>query len=85
MRSTRTALRLAVEPRIVRRSVITALVVGTLLAFVNHGPQLLGLILTPEKLWPILIGYGIPYVISTISSVAATCPVVAVPAGRAVR
>ena len=79
MRSTRTALQLAGEPRVIRRALVTSVVVGTILAIVNHGGELLGLALPVEKLWPIALTYVVPYGVSTISSIGAIQSVGEIP------
>ena len=46
-----------------------ALVVGTILALINHGPALLALELTRQQILQIALTYLVPYCVSTYSSV----------------
>ena len=61
---------LAADPRIVRRAFLTALVVGTILTVVNHGPEILAKGVTIELLWPVLVTFATPYLVATASCVA---------------
>lgn len=64
-------LRLALRPDILRRSLLTALVVGTLLALINHGDRLLAGELDRGALTKILLSYGVPFAVSSWSAVQA--------------
>ena len=46
-----------------------ALVVGTVLALINHGPALLALELSRQQILQIALTYLVPYCVSTYSSV----------------
>jgi hypothetical protein len=46
-----------------------ALVVGTILALINHGPALLALELSRQQILQIALTYLVPYCVSTYSSV----------------
>jgi hypothetical protein len=45
-----------------------ALIVGTILALINHGPKILNGTLSQENVYQILITYLVPYCVSTYSS-----------------
>ncbi len=62
-------LALALRPDIVRRSTRVALVVGTLLAIINHGGRLLDLDVDTEVVVKIGLTYLVPYCVSTWASV----------------
>lgn len=51
------------------RSIKTALVVGTLLAFINHGQQLLSGNFSPSWIIPMLITYLVPFSVATYGQV----------------
>ncbi len=61
----------AVRPDITRRSLKVALIVGTVLALINHGDRLLALDLDREAVLKILLTYLVPYCVSTWASVQA--------------
>lgn len=46
-----------------------ALVVGTVLALINHGPALFALELSRQQILQIALTYLVPYTVSTYSSV----------------
>jgi hypothetical protein len=62
-------LALASRPDIVARSLRVALIVGTLLALINHGNRILAMDLDPAALLKILLTYLVPYGVSTWASV----------------
>ena len=62
-------LGLARRPDIVLRSTRVALVVGTLLAIINHGGRLLELNVDAEVAIKICLTYLVPYCVSTWASV----------------
>ena len=64
-------LRLACECSVVRRAALYALVVGSILAAINHGDAMLSRALTTTAMWKIGLTYLVPYVVSTLSSVEA--------------
>lgn len=66
----RTWLISATHPSTVRRARQTALIVGTILLVINHGPAILAGQLTGERVFQILLTFLVPYAVSTISSVA---------------
>ena len=62
-------IELARRPDIVKRSTRVALVVGTLLAIINHGARLLDLDVDAEIALKIGLTYLVPYCVSTWASV----------------
>jgi hypothetical protein len=73
MRSSETLLswlKLAAHPATVRRALWTAAVVGTVLIGINHGAAILAGELTRARLVQICLTVLVPYVVSTVSSVA---------------
>lgn len=62
-------IELARRPDIVRRSARVALLVGTLLAIINHGGRLLDLDVDAEVAIKIFLTYLVPYCVSTWASV----------------
>jgi hypothetical protein len=64
-------LALAGTSGVVLSSLKIALVVGSILALINHGPAILGLNLTGRSFLQILLTYMVPYSVSTYSSVRA--------------
>jgi hypothetical protein len=63
--------RLAASPSVMRRAVCFALVVGSVLAAINHGDAILDGSLTATQVWKIGLTYLVPYTVSTLSSVGA--------------
>lgn len=64
-------LELACAPEVTRRSLRVAMVVGTLLALINHGPALASHDITAVRLLQIVFTYLVPYGVSTYSRVEA--------------
>lgn len=62
-------LETCLRPAVVRTALKVALLVGTLLAVINHGPALVNLSLTTQAMFQILLTYLVPYGVSTYSSV----------------
>ena len=62
-------LRVAVRPDIVRRSLKVAVLVGTILALINHGDRMLSGSLDGEAALKIVLTYLVPYCVSTWASV----------------
>ena len=63
-------LRLAAHPATVRRALLTAVIVGTLLIAINHGPALISGELTRARLLQMGLTVLVPYLVSTVSSVS---------------
>jgi len=59
------------KPKIVRRALLTGLVVGTVLTLVNHGAALARGGLGAELLWPVVLTFLTPYVVASVSSAMA--------------
>ena len=69
-------LAIAAEPKVVRRALAYAVVVGAILITINHGDALLRWMTLRERipaarLWRMGLTVLVPYVVSTFSSVAA--------------
>ena len=64
-------LQIAASRRVVTTAFKVALVVGTMLALINHGGLLLEHALQRENIVQILLTYLVPYGVSTYSSVKA--------------
>ena len=62
---------LARRPSVVQRATKIALIVGTVLAIINHGDRLLILSISFGDLINIVLTYFVPYSVSTYSSVQA--------------
>ncbi len=63
-------LRLASHPRTVRRAAITALIVGSVLIAINHGPAIVRGQLSAFRGIQMGLTVLVPYIVSTVSSVA---------------
>ncbi|WP_426357250.1 nitrate/nitrite transporter NrtS [Pseudocolwellia sp. HL-MZ19] len=66
-----TFIALALSKKVVSSALKVALIVGTILAVINHGSTLLEMDLSGEKIAQILLTYLVPYCVSTYSSVKA--------------
>ncbi len=64
-------LSIASSPIVVARAVKVGLVVGTLLALLNHGDKILNLQMSAEVWFKIILTYLVPYSVSTWSAVGA--------------
>lgn len=62
-------LRTAAEPRVVRRALTYAVVVGAILITINHGDAILQGEVTPGRLLKMGLTVMVPYLVSTFSSV----------------
>jgi len=62
---------LALSRDVVTRAIKVALVVGTVLAFINHGDKILTMTLTGKSIFQIVLTYLVPYCVATWSSVRA--------------
>ena len=60
----------ATLPATARRAAITALIVGVILSAINHGSAILAGHLNWERVCQMLLTFTVPYMVSTISSVA---------------
>jgi hypothetical protein len=66
-----TFLELAISSKVVRSAVKVSIIVGTILALINHGGSIFRLALSTENLFQIALTYLVPYCVSTYSSVRA--------------
>ena len=57
------------EPDSLRFSLKTALIVGTILAIINHGYAIVTGHFTAGELYPLLLTYCVPFTVSMISQV----------------
>jgi hypothetical protein len=64
-------LKTAFEPRIVRRSLKYAAVVGTILITINHGNAILSGAVDRVRIFQMCLTVVVPYCVSTLSSVEA--------------
>jgi hypothetical protein len=62
---------LAFSRKVVSRAFNVALLVGTLLALINHGERILFLTLSSEDFVKVVLTYLVPYGVSTWSAVQA--------------
>ena len=62
---------MALSTQVVVRAVRVALLVGTILALINHGEKILALSLDGEGVFKIFLTYLVPYGVSTWSAVKA--------------
>jgi len=59
-------LRCAIRHRLLlRRSVLTSAVVGSILAAINQGPAVLGGQFRPGQVWQIALNYAVPFCVAT--------------------
>src|SRR5918999_475775 len=71
MDSVRAWLRDAFRWPVVRRALVTSLVVGTLLTVINHADYFMALRLDSDLALPVLLTYLIPYAVATVATVGA--------------
>ena len=64
-------MKIALSSKVVKSAIKVSLIVGTLLALINHGDALLRLSLTGKNIFQILLTYLVPYCVATYSSVGA--------------
>lgn len=62
-------LTLAVKASVVRRAVLTSLIVGHVLAVINHGDKFAAGDVTATDALKVILTFLVPYSVSTISSV----------------
>jgi hypothetical protein len=65
----REALRRTFSGRSIKRSLLVALAVGTVLNFINQGPEILSGNL--PVLWKLLLTYAVPFLVASYGSYAA--------------
>jgi len=64
-------LNVALQADVVRTALRVAIVVGTMLALINHSSAMLDLSLSKQNIFQIFLTYLVPYGVSTYSSVKA--------------
>ena len=64
-------LDLALRKSVIRRAIKIALVVGCILALINHGDRIIFQDMNPVDWLKILLTFCVPYCVSTVSSVLA--------------
>lgn len=69
--SDQSLLWIARQPSVVKRAAKIALVVGVILALINHGDRIFSLSLSATDVMKILLTFCVPYCVSTFSSVLA--------------
>ena len=62
---------LAFSRQVVPRAARVAFIVGTILAFINHGDKILAMSLSSHDLFKVILTYLVPYGVSTWSAVRA--------------
>lgn len=58
----------ACRKEIVKRALMTAAIVGTLLAAINHGAEILAMDVSPLRAFRIVLTYVVPYCVSTYAA-----------------
>lgn len=69
--SQESVISLALSKQVVPRALKVALLVGTLLALINHGEKILAMSLTSQDFIKVVLTYLVPYGVSTWSAVGA--------------
>jgi len=64
-----TIISIATQPKVVRSSILVAIIVGTILNLINQGDAALNR--QSVALWKIVLTYMVPYCVSTYGAVAA--------------
>ena len=62
---------LAISRPVVKNAIRVAVLVGTILALINHGDKILAMSLTREQIIHVLCTYVVPYCVATYSAVRA--------------
>ena len=62
---------IASQREVVKRSLKTSLIVGSLLAMINHGDALLALNMPLDRVIKMALTYIVPYLVSTSASIGA--------------
>jgi len=62
-------MKVAMQAEVFRTAVKVALVVGTILALINHSSAIFNLTLSAQNIFQIILSYFVPYGVSTYSSV----------------
>ena len=64
-----TYIKIALRPEVFTTAVKISLLVGTILALINHSPEIFSFSLSKKNIFQILLTYLVPYGVSTYSSV----------------
>jgi hypothetical protein len=64
-------LSVALSRDVVVRALKVAIIVGTILTFINHGEKILSVALSGQDWFKVILTYWVPYCVSTWSAVAA--------------
>ena len=62
-------INIALRPDVSRTAIKISLLVGTILALINHGPKIFHFTLSKQDIFQISLTYLVPYGVSTYSSV----------------
>jgi len=64
-------IKIALQPHVISTAVRVAIVVGTILALINHSSAIFSFSLNKQNIFQIFLTYLVPYGVSTYSSVKA--------------
>ncbi len=62
---------IALEREVIKRSLKTSLIVGSILAIINHGDALFALDMPLDRIIKMILTYAVPYLVSTSASISA--------------
>ena len=62
---------IALEREVIKRSLKTSLIVGSILALINHGDALLALNMPIDRMIKMALTYAVPYLVTTSASISA--------------
>jgi hypothetical protein len=62
---------IALQREVIKRSLKTSLIVGSILAMINHGDALWALDMPLDRVIKMLLTYAVPYLVSTSASIGA--------------
>jgi len=62
---------IALDREVIKRSLKTSLIVGSILAMINHGDALLALNMPLDRVIKMVLTYAVPYFVSTSASIGA--------------
>jgi len=64
-------IKLALTPSVVRRGLLYAVIVGSVLIIINHSDAILRGEISSGRAWRMALTVTVPYIVSTLSSVGA--------------
>ena len=64
-------IKVAMQPNVFYTALRVAIIVGTVLALINHSSAIFSFALTKQNILQIILTYLVPYAVSTYSSVQA--------------